>query len=134
MGAANKVSGNKITGNKVLKKKYPKKRRKKTKKKSPKSCENEVKSKTFSWKRLFTHLYFEYSHGCFNYYCPFLHCCKHPLFTCIFYYNRTFFRGRFCMKSYWSQKKKFYENKVSNWSDFISGDFLIKGLFSSGLF
>ena len=50
MGAANKVSGNKITGNKVPKKIYPKK--KKTQEKSPKSCENEVKFKTFK-KRLF---------------------------------------------------------------------------------
>ena len=41
MGAAKTVSGNK-----VLKKIYSKK--KKTKKKSPKFCENEVKSKTFS--------------------------------------------------------------------------------------
>ena len=42
-------------------------------------------------------------------------------------------RGIFCIKSYWSQKKVL-ENKVSNWQDFISGDFLIKGLFSTGLF
>ena len=44
MGAANKVSGNKITGNKDQKKIYPKKKQEE----SPKSCENEVKSKTFS--------------------------------------------------------------------------------------
>ena len=45
MGAVNKVSGNKITGNKVLRKIYPKK---KNQEKSPKTCENEVKSKKFS--------------------------------------------------------------------------------------
>ena len=44
MGAANKVSRNKITGIKVLRKIYPKKK----KEKSPKSCENEAKSETFS--------------------------------------------------------------------------------------
>ena len=45
MGAANKVSGNKITGIKVLKKICMKK---KNQEKSHKSCENEVKSETFS--------------------------------------------------------------------------------------
>ena len=40
MRAYNKVSGNKITGNKVPKKKNVEK--------SPKSCENEFKSRMFS--------------------------------------------------------------------------------------
>ena len=53
--------------------------------------------------------------------------------SCIFTCQRTFFRGLFCIKSYWSQNKVL-ENKVSNWQDFISRDFLIKRLFSHRTF
>ena len=31
--------------------------------------------------------------------------CKHLLFPCIFHCKKTFFRGLFCIKSNWSQKK-----------------------------
>ena len=107
MGAANKVSGNKITGNKVLKKIQPKK--KNSKKKSPKSYED-----VFIIKRFFYASVFRMQPWVFLISIAlFLHGCKHPLFPCIFYYNKTFFRGRFCMKLYWSQKKVL-ENKVSN--------------------
>ena len=49
-------------------------------------------------------------------------------------YNQDFFHGAFSLVKglflykIWSQKKVL-ENKVSNWQDFISRDFLIKGLF-----
>ena len=53
--------------------------------------------------------------------------------SCIFTCQRTFFRGLFCIKSYWSQNKVL-ESKVSNWQDFISRDFSIKRLFSHRTF
>ena len=53
------------------------------------------------------HLHIEYSQGCFKYHLPlFLHGCKHSLFPCIFYYDRTFFERRFCIKSYWTETRK----------------------------
>ena len=96
MGAFNKVSGNKITENKVRRKIYPKK---KNLRKSPKSCESEVKSTTFSCfhkKYLFTHLYFGYSHpGVFNIYCPFLHglntICSHAFSNILGLFSRDVF-------------------------------------------
>ena len=51
-----------------------------------------------------------------------------------FYLLQDFFPRTFFYKiMYWS-KKKVLENKVWNWQAFISRDFFIKGLFSTGLF
>ena len=48
------------------------------------------------------HLHFELYPGMFL----FLLCCKHPLFPCIFYYNRIFFPVTFLYKiNTWDQKK-----------------------------
>ena len=91
--------------------------------------------KRFHKKDFFMHLYFKSSHGSFFIsIAPFLHGCKHP--NCSHAFSTIigrFFRGDVCMKSHWSQDKVL-EYKVSNWRDFISGDFLIKGLYFTGLF
>ena len=47
--------------------------------------------------------------------------------------QRTFFPRTFLYKIILEPEKKVLENKVSTWQDFISGDYLIKGLFSTGL-
>ena len=63
----------------------------------------------------FMHLYFKYTHRCFKYQLSlFCMVVNILMFLCIFSYIGLFFRGRFCMKSYWS-RKKVLENKVSNW-------------------
>ena len=59
--------------------------------------------------------------------------CKHLLLPCIFYYNRTFFRGRFCI-NHTRTRRKVPENKVSKQQDFISKDFLFRGFFFHGTF
>ena len=78
MGAANKVQGNKITGIKVLKK--------------TKSCLSLVKMRS-SLIRFYKKVFFSnlnISRGVFISIAPFFNVCKHPLFPCIFYSNRTF--------------------------------------------
>ena len=63
--------------------------------------------------------------GIFNIKPRFFQDCKHPLFSRIFHFKRTFFRGLFYIKSYWNQKKSLKITKVLNFQDFVSRDFFI---------
>ena len=66
---------------------------------------------------------------------PFFNDCKHSLFPFIFCYNRTFFRGRFCKKSYWNQKKNSrilsLKNDRTSFKTFVSRTFFPGDFFST---
>ena len=66
---------------------------------------------------------------------PFFNDCKHSMFPCIFCYNRTFFRGRFCKKSYWNQIKNSrilsLKNDRTSFKTFVSRTFFPEDFFST---
>jgi len=47
---------------------------------------------------------------------------------------RELFSEDFLVENHTGTRKEVLENKVSNWYESISGDFLKQGLFSTGLF
>ena len=66
---------------------------------------------------------------------PIAHFCMVVNILCFHAFSNIIglFSGDVFVWNHTGARKKVLENKVSNWQDFISGDFLIKGLFSTGL-
>ena len=117
MGAANKVSGNKIRVIKVLKKKV---------------LSLEKMSSSLRRFHLSILCILNIARGVFNIKSLFFHGCKHPLFQCIFHFQRTFFPTTFCIKSYWNQKKS--QKIKSQIGRTLFPEIFFQELFSTGFF